>query len=62
MRVWLSDPTYALSAASVRVMVEKKTDRIVGAHLFNHAGEEPVGIFALPGSNRCCRAVSGQAP
>jgi glutathione reductase (NADPH) len=47
MHEWLSGRTYALSAAWSKVLIDKKTDRIVGAHLFGHAGEELIHIFAL---------------
>jgi len=47
MHEWLSGRTYALSAAWSKVMIDKKTDRIVGAHLLGHAGEELIHIFAL---------------
>ena len=47
MREWLSGRTYAVSAAWSKVLIDKKTDRIVGAHLFGHAGEELIHIFAL---------------
>ena len=47
MREWLSGRTYALSAAWSKVLIDKKTDRIVGAHLFGHTGEELIHIFAL---------------
>ena len=47
MREWLSGRTYALSAAWSKVLIDKKTDRIVGAHLLGHAGEELIHIFAL---------------
>jgi glutathione reductase (NADPH) len=44
---WLSGRTYALSRAWSKVLIDKKTDRIVGAHLFGHAGEELIHIFGL---------------
>ena len=47
MRQWLSGRTYALSAAWSKVLIDKKTDRIVGAHLFGHAGDELIHVFAL---------------
>ena len=47
MRNWLSGRTYAESAAWAKVLVDKHTDRIVGAHLLGHAGEELIHIFAL---------------
>ena len=47
MHEWLSGRTYALSAAWSKVLIDKNTDRILGAHLFGHAGEELIHIFAL---------------
>jgi len=47
MQEWLSGRTYALSAAWSKVLIDKKTDRIVGAHLLGHAGEELIHIFGL---------------
>ena len=47
MHEWLSGRTYALSAAWSKVLIDKNTDRIVGAHLFGYAGEELIHIFGL---------------
>jgi glutathione reductase (NADPH) len=47
MHEWLSGRTYALSSAWSKVLIDKKTDRIVGAHLLGHAGEELIHIFGL---------------
>src|SRR5215469_4193900 len=47
MRNWLSGRTYAETAAWAKVLIDKRTDRIVGAHLLGHAGEELIHIFAL---------------
>jgi glutathione reductase (NADPH) len=47
MHEWLSGRTYALSAAWSKVLIDKRTDRIAGAHLFGHAGEELIHIFGL---------------
>src|SRR6516165_2717462 len=47
MHEWLSGRTYALSAAWSKVLIDKKTDRIFGAHLLGHAGEELIHIFGL---------------
>jgi glutathione reductase (NADPH) len=44
---WLSGRTYAETAAWAKVLVEKYTDRIVGAHILGRAGEELIHIFAL---------------
>jgi glutathione reductase (NADPH) len=47
MRGWLSGRTYAENAAWAKVVIDKSTDRILGAHLFGHAAEELIHIFAL---------------
>ena len=47
MRAWLSGRTYAEAAAWAKVLIDKRTDRIIGAHLVGHAGEELIHIFAL---------------
>ncbi|RWM26186.1 NAD(P)/FAD-dependent oxidoreductase [Mesorhizobium sp.] len=47
MQGWLSTRTYAEAVAWSKIIVEEPTDRIVGAHLVGHAGEELIHIFAL---------------
>jgi glutathione reductase (NADPH) len=47
MRNWLSGRTYAEIAAWAKVLIDKQTDRIIGAHILGHAGEELIHIFAL---------------
>jgi glutathione reductase (NADPH) len=47
MHNWLSGRTYAETAAWAKVLIEKQTDRIIGAHILGHAGEELIHIFAL---------------
>ncbi|MBO0735751.1 MAG: NAD(P)/FAD-dependent oxidoreductase [Alphaproteobacteria bacterium] len=47
MRNWLSGRTYAETAAWAKVLIDKHSDRIVGAHILGHAGEELIHIFAL---------------
>ena len=44
---WFSARTYAETAAWSKVIVEKATDRILGAHFVGHAGQELVNIFGL---------------
>ena len=44
---WFSARTYAETVAWSKVIVEKTTDRIIGAHFVGHAGQELVNIFAL---------------
>jgi glutathione reductase (NADPH) len=44
---WLSSRTYAETAAWARVVVDEESDRILGAQIVGHAGEELIHIFAL---------------
>jgi len=44
---WLSSRTYAETTAWSRVVVEDESDRILGAQIVGHAGEELIHIFAL---------------
>jgi glutathione reductase (NADPH) len=44
---WLSGRTYAETAAWAKVLIDNKTDRIIGAHVLGHAGEELIHLFAL---------------
>lgn len=47
MRGWLSARTYAETVAWSKVIVEKTTDRILGAHFVGHSGQELINIFGL---------------
>ncbi|MGH6923105.1 MAG: dihydrolipoyl dehydrogenase family protein [Propylenella sp.] len=47
MRDWLSAKTYAETVAWSKIIVEEATDRVLGAHLVGHAGEELIHIFDL---------------
>jgi glutathione reductase (NADPH) len=47
MRAWLSIRPDAERAAWAKVVIDKRTDRVIGAHLVGHAGEELIHIFAL---------------
>jgi glutathione reductase (NADPH) len=47
MHGWLSGRTYAETAAWAKVVIDNRTDRILGAHLLGHAGEELIHLFAL---------------
>lgn len=47
MTGWLSARTYAETEAWSKVVVDEESDRIVGAHLVGHAGEELIHVFAL---------------
>jgi len=44
---WLSARTYAETAAWAKVLVDKTTDKILGAHMMGHGGEELIHIFAF---------------
>lgn len=47
MSGWLSARTNAESAAWAKIVIDAENDRILGAHLFGHAGEELIHLFAL---------------
>ena len=44
---WLSARTYAKSAAWSKIIVDVDADRIVGAHILGHCGEELINMFSL---------------
>ncbi len=44
---WFSARTYAETVAWSKVIVEKNTGRIFGAHFVGHAGQELINIFGL---------------
>ena len=46
MSGWFSAKTYAESAAWSKVLIDKETDQIVGAHIIGHHGEEMIHLFA----------------
>lgn len=47
MADWFSALTYAETVAWSKVLVEDATDRIVGAHIVGHSGEELIHLFAF---------------
>jgi glutathione reductase (NADPH) len=47
VRNWLSGRTYAEAAAWTKVLIDRRTDRVIGAHILGHAGEELIHLFAL---------------
>lgn len=47
MRGWLSARTYGETVSWSKIIVEETTDRIVGAHIVGHVGEELIHLFAL---------------
>ena len=44
---WFSARTYAETVAWSKVIVERSTDRILGAHFVGHSGQELINIFGL---------------
>jgi glutathione reductase (NADPH) len=44
---WLSTRTYNEPVAWAKVIVDEITDRILGAHIVGHAGEELIHVFAF---------------
>jgi glutathione reductase (NADPH) len=47
MREWRSARTYGETAAWAKVLLERETGRILGAHLVGHGAEETIHTFAL---------------
>jgi glutathione reductase (NADPH) len=47
MHEWFSARTYAETVAWSKIVVDKLTDRVLGAHFVGHAGQELVNIFGL---------------
>jgi glutathione reductase (NADPH) len=47
MREWRSARTYAETAAFSKIIVEKGSGRILGAHLVGHGAEEVIHLFAF---------------
>ena len=47
MREWLSGRTYAEPAAWVKVISERDSGRILGAHIVGHSGDDLIHMFAL---------------
>lgn len=47
MAGWRSARTYAEHAAFAKVLVERGTDRLVGAHILGHGAEEVIHLFGL---------------
>jgi glutathione reductase (NADPH) len=44
---WLSSRTYNEPIAWAKVIVDEETDRILGAHIVGHSGEELIHLFAF---------------
>ena len=47
MEYWFSTRTYAETRAWAKVIVDAKTDQILGAHMVGHTSEELINIFGL---------------
>ena len=47
MQDWFSAKTYAETVAWSKIIVDRATDRILGAHFVGHAGQELVNLFGL---------------
>ena len=47
MTDWFSGKSYAESVAWAKVLVDEDEDRIVGAHMVGHQGEDLIHLFAL---------------
>ena len=47
MSGWFSSKTYAESAAWSKILIDEKTDEILGANIIGHNGEDLIHLFAL---------------
>ena len=47
MMGWFSAKSYAETVAWAKVLVDRASDKIVGAHIVGHQGEELIHLFAL---------------
>ncbi len=47
MTGWISGKTYAETVAWAKVLVDEAADKIVGAHLVGHQGEDVIHLFAM---------------
>jgi glutathione reductase (NADPH) len=47
MEYWFSTRTYAETRAWAKIIVDAASDRILGAHMVGHAGEELINLFGL---------------
>ena len=47
MTTWFSGKSYGETAAWAKVLVDDDTDRIVGAHIVGHNGEDLINLFVL---------------
>ena len=61
MREWLSGRTWAETAALAKVIVDRDSDLIRGAHIVGHGGEELIHIFALAMRHKITTAALKEA-
>lgn len=47
MTTWFSAKSYAETVAWAKIIVDKETDKILGAHMMGHHGEDLIQIFTL---------------
>ena len=47
MEPWLSTRTFAETRAWSKIIVDADSDKIAGAHIVGHAGEELINLFGL---------------
>jgi glutathione reductase (NADPH) len=47
MRDWFSGKSYAETVAWSKMLLDEAKDRILGAHMVGHQGEELIHLFAL---------------
>lgn len=51
MTGWFSGKSYAETAAWAKILIDEDTDRIVGAHMIGHNGEDLINLFVLAMKN-----------
>lgn len=51
MTGWFSGKSYAETAAWSKILIDADTDRIVGAHMIGHHGEDLINLFVLAMKN-----------
>jgi glutathione reductase (NADPH) len=61
MRDWLSGKTWAETSALAKVIVDRGSDLIRGAHIVGHGGEELIHLFALAMRHRITTAALKEA-
>jgi glutathione reductase (NADPH) len=51
MTDWFSGKSYAETAAWAKILIDEENDRIVGAHMIGHNGEDLINLFVLAMKN-----------